>query len=68
MRKRETAPKPAPLKDPSEIGDEELDTAYRAFCERAKSWPDAKRKAGHAKFRQAAKIMRTQGVSRRAVQ
>ena len=53
MRKRKTAPKPAPLKDPSEIADEELDTAYRAFCERAKSWPDAKRKAGHAKFRQA---------------
>ena len=53
MRKRKAAPKPAPLRDPSEIGDEELDTAYRAFCERAKSWPEAKRKAGHAKWQAA---------------
>ncbi|MGB9366237.1 MAG: hypothetical protein WCE79_09520, partial [Xanthobacteraceae bacterium] len=52
MRKRK-ASKPPPLKDPSAIGDEELDTAYRAFRERAKSWPEAKRKAGYAKFRQA---------------
>jgi len=61
MRKRKPT-KPPPLKDPSEIGDEELDSAYRAFCERAKSWPEAKRKAGHAKFQKAFERRRTNDV------
>jgi hypothetical protein len=49
MRKRKVTKLP-PLKHPSEIPDEELDAAQRAFSERAKSWPEEKRNAGYQKF------------------
>jgi hypothetical protein len=58
MRKRKATKLP-PLKDPSEIPDDELDAAFDAFWQRAKSWPDAKRHAAYAKWQAAFERRRT---------
>jgi hypothetical protein len=53
MSRRNATQQTATPKDPSEIADEELDAAYFAFCDRSKSWPEDRRKAGHMEFQAA---------------
>jgi hypothetical protein len=64
MRKDKVMLKPAALKNPSEIPDDELNAAYDVFRARAKSWPKRKRQAGHARFFWAFERRRRNGLRR----